>query len=104
MERALEILAANPPDVFNHNVETVPDLYRNVRPGADYQWSMTLLQQFKARHPHITTKSGVMLGQGETMEQVQATLRDLRATAVEMDTLDTYTQPTPPPPQPTRAT
>src|SRR3546814_1048053 len=79
MERALEILAANPPDVFNHNVETVPDLYRNVRPGADYQWSMTLLQKFKARHPHIPTKSGVMLGLGETMEQVQATLRDLRS-------------------------
>src|SRR3546814_10663372 len=77
----------------NHNVETVPDLYRNVRPGADYQWSMTLLQKFKARHPHIPTKSGVMLGLGETMEQVQATLRDLRAHDVEMVTIGQYLQP-----------
>ncbi|NEK65811.1 MAG: lipoyl synthase, partial [Xanthomonas perforans] len=78
MDRALEILALSPPDVFNHNIETVPDLYPNVRPGADYQWSLTLLQRFKAQHPSIATKSGIMLGLGETMEQVQATLRDLR--------------------------
>ena len=94
MERALDILAQNPPDVFNHNIETVPDLYRNVRPGADYQWSLTLLQQFKARHPSIPTKSGIMLGLGETMEQVQATLRDLRAHDVEMVTIGQYLQPT----------
>ena len=93
MERALEILAANPPDVFNHNVETVPELYRNVRPGADYQWSLTLLQRFKAQHPSVPTKSGIMLGLGETMEQVQATLRDLRAHAVEMVTIGQYLQP-----------
>ena len=95
MERALEILAANPPDVFNHNVETVPDLYRNVRPGADYQWSLTLLQKFKAQHPHVASKSGIMLGLGETLEQVQGTLRDLRAHDVDMITIGQYLQPTP---------
>ena len=89
MERALDILAASPPDVFNHNIETVPDLYRNVRPGADYQWSLDLLKQFKARHPGIPTKSGIMLGLGETMAQVEATLRDLRAHDVEMVTMST---------------
>ena len=94
MERALEILAVDPPDVFNHNIETVPDLYRNVRPGADYQWSLTLLQKFKAQHPGIPTKSGIMLGLGETMEQVQATLRDLRAHDVDMITIGQYLQPT----------
>jgi lipoic acid synthetase len=94
MDRALEILATNPPDVFNHNIETVPDLYPNVRPGADYQWSLTLLQKFKAQHPSIPTKSGIMLGLGETLEQVQATLRDLRAHDVEMVTIGQYLQPT----------
>ncbi|PJJ98626.1 lipoyl synthase [Lysobacteraceae bacterium NML91-0213] len=93
MERALEILAQNPPDVFNHNVETVPELYRNVRPGADYQWSLTLLQKFKAQHPSVPTKSGIMLGLGETMEQVQGTLRDLRAHDVDMVTIGQYLQP-----------
>ena len=94
MDRALEILAQNPPDVFNHNIETVPELYPNVRPGADYQWSLTLLQKFKAQHPSVPTKSGIMLGLGETMEQVQATLRDLRAHDVEMVTIGQYLQPT----------
>ncbi|GHD69057.1 lipoyl synthase [Luteimonas padinae] len=93
MDRALEILAANPPDVFNHNVETVPDLYRNVRPGADYQWSLTLLQRFKAQHPGVATKSGIMLGLGETQAQVEATLRDLRAHDVDMVTIGQYLQP-----------
>ena len=93
MERALEILATSPPDVFNHNLETVPELYRNVRPGADYQWSLTLLQQFKAQHPDVATKSGIMLGLGETMEQVQASLRDLRAHDVDMITIGQYLQP-----------
>lgn len=95
MERALDILAASPPDVFNHNIETVPDLYRNVRPGADYQWSLDLLKQFKARHRGIPTKSGIMLGLGETMAQVEATLRDLRAHDVEMVTIGQYLQPSP---------
>jgi lipoyl synthase len=93
MERALEILAAAPPDVFNHNLETVPDLYRNVRPGADYQWSLTLLQKFKAQHPGVPTKSGIMLGLGETLDQVHQTLRDLRAHRVEMVTIGQYLQP-----------
>ena len=93
MDRALEIFATQPPDVFNHNVETVPDLYRNVRPGADYQWSMTLLQRFKAEHPEVVTKSGVMLGLGETMPQVEQTLRDLRAHDVDMITIGQYLQP-----------
>jgi lipoic acid synthetase len=94
MERALEIFAADPPDVFNHNIETVPALYTNVRPGADYQWSLTLLQKFKAQHPDVATKSGIMLGLGETMEQVQATLRDLRSHDVDMITIGQYLQPT----------
>src|SRR3546814_19023103 len=86
MERALEILAANPPHVFNHYVETVPDLYRNVRPGADYQWSITLLQKFKARPPHLPTKSGLILALGATMAHVQAPLRHLRDPAAAMVT------------------
>lgn len=93
MERALEILAAAPPDVFNHNIETVPDLYKNVRPGADYAWSLRLLQAFKAQHPGIATKSGIMLGLGEDLAQVQATLRDLRAHDVDMVTIGQYLQP-----------
>ncbi|MFP7722986.1 lipoyl synthase [Lysobacter sp. A3-1-A15] len=93
MDRALEIFAAQPPDVFNHNVETVPELYRNVRPGADYQWSLTLLKRFKAQHPEVVTKSGIMLGLGETMQQVEQTLRDLRAHDVEMITIGQYLQP-----------
>ncbi|MFT3754665.1 MAG: lipoyl synthase [Pseudoxanthomonas sp.] len=93
MERALGILEQSPPDVFNHNIETVPDLYPNVRPGADYQWSLTLLQKFKQQHPDVATKSGIMLGLGETLEQVQATLRDLRAHEVNMVTIGQYLQP-----------
>lgn len=95
MDRALAILAEAPPDVFNHNLETVPHLYRNVRPGADYQWSLTLLQRFKAQHPEVTTKSGIMLGLGETLEQVQETLRDLRDHDVDMVTIGQYLQPSP---------
>lgn len=72
----------------------VPDLYRNVRPGADYQWSLTLLKNFKAQHPNVPTKSGIMLGLVKTFEQVQATLRDLRAHDVEMVTMGQYLQPT----------
>jgi len=93
MERALEILAGSPPDVFNHNLETVPELYRDVRPGADYQWSLDLLKRFKAQHPDVPTKSGIMLGLGETMEQVQGSLRDLRAHDVDMVTIGQYLQP-----------
>jgi lipoic acid synthetase len=95
MERALEVLKDFPPDVFNHNLETVPHLYREVRPGADYQWSLDLLKRFKAQHPEVPTKSGIMLGLGETREQVLETLRDLRAHDVEMITIGQYLQPTP---------
>jgi lipoic acid synthetase len=94
LERALEILAASPPDVFNHNLETVEPLYRNVRPGADYRWSLQLLARFKRQHPDIPTKSGIMLGLGETREQVEAALRDLRAHDVDMVTIGQYLQPT----------
>jgi lipoic acid synthetase len=94
IERALEILAVSPPDVFNHNIETVKPLYRNVRPGADYQWSLDLLQRFKARHPDIPTKSGIMLGLGETRDQVDQALRDLREHKVDMITIGQYLQPT----------
>jgi lipoyl synthase len=94
MERALELLASAPPDVFNHNVETVPELYREVRPGADYAWSLSLLQRFKAAHPDIPTKSGIMLGLGETWDQVLGTLNDLRRHAVDMVTIGQYLQPT----------
>ncbi|MGO4504890.1 MULTISPECIES: lipoyl synthase [unclassified Dyella] len=95
MERALEVLKDFPPDVFNHNLETVPHLYREVRPGADYQWSLDLLKRFKAQHPEVPTKSGIMLGLGETMEQVLETMRDLRAHDVDMITIGQYLQPTP---------
>ncbi|GLQ95718.1 lipoyl synthase [Dyella mobilis] len=95
MERALEVLKDFPPDVFNHNLETVPHLYREVRPGADYQWSLDLLKRFKAQHPDVPTKSGIMLGLGETYEQVIETMQDLRAHDVEMITIGQYLQPTP---------
>ena len=94
MERALEILATNPPDVFNHNLETVVDLYPNVRPGADYQWSLNLLKKFKAQHPGVPTKSGIMLGLGEEKDQVLGAMRDLRAHDVDMITIGQYLQPT----------
>jgi lipoic acid synthetase len=95
LERALDILSASPPDVFNHNIETVQPLYRNVRPGADYLWSLDLLKRFKARHPAIPTKSGIMLGLGETQSQVEQALRDLRDHDVDMITIGQYLQPTP---------
>jgi len=95
LERALEILETSPPDVFNHNLETVKPLYPNVRPGADYDWSLKLLKSFKAQHPDIPTKSGIMLGLGETLEQVEQVLRDLRAHDVDMVTIGQYLQPTP---------
>jgi len=94
LERALDMLATQPPDVFNHNLETVEPLYRDVRPGADYNWSLKLLQRFKASHPAIPTKSGIMLGLGETAEQVEQALRDLRDHDVDMVTIGQYLQPT----------
>lgn len=93
MRAALDILEKTPPDVFNHNLETVPRLYKQARPGADYQWSLDLLKQYKARQPDVPTKSGLMLGLGETKEEVMQVLQDLRAHDVEMITLGQYLQP-----------
>ncbi|GIZ51137.1 lipoyl synthase [Noviherbaspirillum aridicola] len=92
-EVALEVLAQTPPDVFNHNLETVPRLYRQARPGADYQVSLALLQRFKQLHPSVPTKSGLMLGLGETLEEVEQVMRDMRAHDIDMLTLGQYLQP-----------
>ncbi len=93
LDVALEILAGSPPDVFNHNLETVPRLYKQARPGADYANSLQLLQAFKARQPGVPTKSGLMVGLGETDDEILATLRDLRAHDVEMLTIGQYLAP-----------
>jgi lipoic acid synthetase len=95
MERALEILAAAPPDVLNHNLETVPRLYRKARPGGDYAHSLRLLQQFKSLHPAVPTKSGLMVGLGESDEEIVQVMRDLRAHDVDMLTIGQYLQPSP---------
>jgi len=92
---ALDILASDPPDVMNHNLETVPRLYRQARPGADYAHSLRLLQSFKARRPGVSTKSGLMLGLGETDDEVLEVMRDLRAHGVDMLTVGQYLQPRP---------
>ncbi len=93
LDIALDILAAEPPDVLNHNLETVPRLYKQARPGADYVNSLGLLGRFKARLPHLPTKSGLMLGLGETDDEILEVLRDLRAHGVDMLTLGQYLQP-----------
>jgi lipoyl synthase len=93
LERALDILTAAPPDVMNHNLETVPRLYKQARPGSDYLHSLKLLQQFKRRFPAIPTKSGLMVGLGETDEEILATMRDMRAHDIEMLTIGQYLQP-----------
>src|SRR5450756_1645054 len=93
LEEALNALSASLPDVLNHNLETVPRLYKLARPGADYAHSLKLLRDFKARFPHIPTKSGVMLGLGETDEEVLEVMRDLRAHDVNMLTIGQYLQP-----------
>ncbi len=93
MEIALDNLSKAPPDIFNHNVETVPRLYKAVRPGSDYLWSLQLIQSFKARFPHIPTKSGLMLGLGETDEEVKAVLVDMRKYDCDRLTLGQYLQP-----------
>ncbi len=90
---ALDILAADPPDVFNHNLETVPRLYRAARPGADYIGSLNLLAAMKERCPDVPTKSGLMLGLGETDDQLREVLRDMRARNIDMLTLGQYLQP-----------
>ena len=93
MDIALSILADTPPDVFNHNLETVPRLYKKARPGADYEWSLDLLARYKSVQPDVQTKSGLMLGLGETFEEVVEVMRDCRRHNVDMLTLGQYLQP-----------
>jgi lipoyl synthase len=93
MDRALEALTAAPPDVMNHNLETVPRLYKEARPGADYDFSLSLLKRFKELHPNIPTKSGLMVGLGETDEEILQVMRDLRAHDVNMLTIGQYLMP-----------
>lgn len=93
MDKALEAMASNPPDVFNHNLETVPRLYKQCRPGSDYQYSLDLLKNHKARFANVPTKSGLMLGLGEEIEEVKQVMRDLREHNVDMLTLGQYLQP-----------
>jgi lipoic acid synthetase len=93
VDKALNIFDDCAPDVFNHNLETVPSLYPKVRPGSDYEQSLDLLKSFKERHPHVKTKSGLMLGVGETDTQVINVLKDLREHQVDMLTLGQYLQP-----------
>jgi lipoic acid synthetase len=93
MDVALGLLSDAPPDVFNHNLETVPRLYREARPGSDYQWSLDLLERFKQMRSDVPTKSGLMLGLGETKAEIVDVMRDLRAHGVNMLTLGQYLQP-----------
>ncbi len=93
MDTALTTLTATAPDVFNHNIETVPRLYKSIRPGARYDHSLNLLKQFKAANPHVSTKSGIMVGLGESYEEVIEVLHDLRAHDVDMLTIGQYLQP-----------
>ena len=93
MEQALEVFRETPPDVFNHNLETAPRMYRVARPGADYKWSLELLRRIKEMHPHVPTKSGLMMGLGETNEEIVQVLKDLREHGVNMLTLGQYLQP-----------
>jgi len=93
MEIALDILGKAPPNVFNHNLETVPRLYKQSRPGADYQWSLDLIKNFKQQHPNVPTKSGLMLGLGEELDEVREVMQDLRDHNCDMLTLGQYLQP-----------
>ena len=93
LDRALDVLAHAPPDVMNHNLETVPRLYRQARPGSDYAHSLRLLQDFKARFADVPTKSGLMVGLGETDDEILATMRDMRAHGIDMLTIGQYLQP-----------
>jgi lipoyl synthase len=92
-DRALEILKAAPPDVMNHNLETAPRLYKQARPGSDYQFSLNLLKKFKAMHPGVPTKSGIMVGLGETDEEILQVMADLRAHDIDMITIGQYLAP-----------
>ena len=92
-DRALEILKAEPPDVMNHNLETIPRLYRQARPGSDYAFSLNLLKKFKALHPAVPTKSGLMVGLGETDDEILQTMRDMREHGIDMLTIGQYLAP-----------
>ncbi|WP_180684388.1 lipoyl synthase [Tepidicella baoligensis] len=92
-DRALDILKAAPPDVMNHNLETVPRLYKEARPGSDYAFSLNLLKKFKALFPHVPTKSGLMVGLGETDEEILQVMRDMRAHGIDMLTIGQYLAP-----------
>lgn len=94
LELALDILSKNPPDVMNHNLETAPRLYKQARPGADYLHSLQLLQEFKKLCPEVPTKSGIMVGLGETDEEVYEVMADMRAHNIDMITIGQYLQPT----------
>ena len=94
LDRALDILTSAPPDVMNHNLETVPRLYKQARPGSDYLHSLKLLKDFKARFPAVPTKSGLMVGLGETDDELLQVLRDMRAHDIDMLTIGQYLQPT----------
>lgn len=93
LEKALDIFEKGLPDVLNHNLETVPRLYKQARPGADYMHSLKLLKDFKAKYPHIPTKSGLMVGLGETDEEILQVMRDMREHDIEMLTIGQYLQP-----------
>lgn len=93
MDVALAILTGTTPDVFNHNLESIPRLYKKVRPGSDYQWSLSLLNKYKEMAPQVLTKSGIMLGLGETKEEVIQVMEDMAAHKVDMVTLGQYLQP-----------
>jgi lipoic acid synthetase len=92
-DRALDILRAAPPDVMNHNLETVPRLYKEARPGSDYAFSLNLLRKFKALFPDVPTKSGLMVGLGETDEEILTVMRDMRAHQIDMLTIGQYLAP-----------
>ena len=94
LDIALDILSETRPDVMNHNLETAPRLYKQARPGADYQHSLELLKAYKARNPDVATKSGIMVGLGETDEEVYEVMRDMRAHDIDMITIGQYLQPT----------
>jgi lipoyl synthase len=95
LKQALAAFKTTQPDVFNHNIETVKRLYPQARPGSDYHWSLKLLQAFKAEHPKVPTKSGIMVGLGETKEEIIEVMRDLKAHNVDMITIGQYLQPSP---------
>jgi len=93
LDVAIDILSTTRPDVMNHNLETVPRLYKQARPGADYAHSLQLLRDYKARNPEVLTKSGLMVGLGETDEEILAVMRDMRAHQIDMLTIGQYLQP-----------